>query len=203
MTPKSPSSESSEDRPFDELLTRHLPDLSAYVRLRVGRKLRSAESCSDIVQSVCREVLQDESSFEYRSDAAFRSWLFRAAESKIIDRHRYYSRAKRDIDRQVGSGNEQLVAAAYARILTPSKDADLQEQVLRLDAAFDELPEDYRDVILLFHVVGLSHREVAERLDRSPDAVRNLLFRAIARVGRLLEEAECKSRVAKGRGPPS
>ena len=80
---------------------------------------------------------------------------------------------------------EQL-ASAYGRMLTPVHDAELREQIGLLEGAFDELPEDYREVILLFHVVGLSHREVAERMDRTEAATRNLLSRALARLSRLL-----------------
>lgn len=173
----------------DSLLERHLPGLRAYLRLNAGGLIRGQESCSDLAQSVCREVLQDLDGFEWRGEAAFRHWLFKTAERKVIDRHRFYTRAKRDVQRNVTEealhAPEQL-AATYARMLSPGEQAELREQIGQLEGCFDELPDDYREVILLFHVVGLSHREVAERMERSEAATRNLLSRALARLARLL-----------------
>lgn len=39
------------------LLTRMLPDLRAFVRLRAGRLVRKHDEHSDIVQFICREIL--------------------------------------------------------------------------------------------------------------------------------------------------
>lgn len=50
---------------LEEFVTRHLPHLHAYVRLRMGPQLRLREATADVVQSVCREVLAG-SSIEVR-----------------------------------------------------------------------------------------------------------------------------------------
>ena len=42
-----------------QLLEQHLPRLRAFVRLRMGAQLRARESASDIVQSTCREILEN------------------------------------------------------------------------------------------------------------------------------------------------
>ena len=42
------------------------------------------------------------------------------------------------------------------------------------------LPDDYREVIILRNLEGLSHAEIAQRLNRSPGAVRMLWVRALA-----------------------
>ena len=41
------------------------------------------------------------------------------------------------------------------------------------------LSADHREVLLLSRIEGLSIQEVAERMDRSPDAVKKLLSRAL------------------------
>ena len=81
---------------FDELLTRFLPELRAFVRLRAGIRIMRRESEEDLVQSVCREVLQDVGNFEYRGLPAFKSWLYTRALHKIYDRNKFYQRDKRD-----------------------------------------------------------------------------------------------------------
>lgn len=173
---------------IDGLLTQHLPELRAFVRLRSGPRIRQLESCSDLVQSVCREVLEGSEERAFPTDAAFRMWLMRVAEHKIIDRLRFHSRAKRDVERTVMDGAIEELAEPYARLHDPVDAADLRDQVARVEAAFDELPEDYREVISLAHILGLSHAQIAVEMGRSVDSVRNLLFRALARLGRILGE---------------
>jgi RNA polymerase sigma-70 factor (ECF subfamily) len=48
--------------------------------------------------------------------------------------------------------------------------------------ALDALPVDYREVIILHHVEGLSFAEVARRMDRSQDGVKKLWVRGLARL---------------------
>ena len=159
-----------DDEAQDRLLRRMLPVVRGFVRLHTGPELRQRESCSDITQSVCREVFSDLSGFEFRGEPAFRAWLCRAAERKIIDRLRYHGRLRRRPDRQQ-AGHEGLLQA-YSSLPTPSHDADLREQVRLMEAAFDRLPDTYREALVLSHVVGLTAREVAERMDLTLAAAR-------------------------------
>ena len=46
------------------------------------------------------------------------------------------------------------------------------------------LPDEYRQVILLARIVGLSHADLAREMGRSETAVRTLLHRALARLAR-------------------
>ena len=57
----------------DELLRRHLPGLRAFVRLRTDPGLRAQEPTADIVQSVCREVLEGKRNYEYQGEGSFRN----------------------------------------------------------------------------------------------------------------------------------
>ncbi len=69
----------------EELLARHLPALEGFVRKRGVGLPRDKESAVDLVQSVCREVLEDvrDKRFEYRGEAEFRAWMYEAALLKI------------------------------------------------------------------------------------------------------------------------
>jgi RNA polymerase sigma-70 factor (ECF subfamily) len=49
-----------------------------------------------------------------------------------------------------------------------------------LAAALSRLPEDYREVIVLRNLEGLSHEEVAARMGRAAGAVRMLWLRALS-----------------------
>lgn len=180
----------------DALLEHHLPGLRAFIRLRAGERFRARESCSDLVQTVCREVLQHLDRFQYDGETGFKQWLYTTALRKIMDRHRFWGRDKRDIGRDVDPGPGQTTGAdarlldAYATVHTPSQDAMLKEEMERLEQAFDQLPDDYREVITLHRLVGLTHKEIAAQLDRSEEAVRKTLSRGMARLSRLLRASE-------------
>ena len=67
--------EEREATDLEAALARLLPRLRAFVRLNVDAALRAKESCSDLVSSVCREVLENKDRVEYRGDEALRAWL--------------------------------------------------------------------------------------------------------------------------------
>lgn len=174
---------------LEALVVAHLPALRAFVRVQAGRELREHESCSDLVQSACREVLADLSGFEYRGEAAFRRWLYQAAERKVQDRARYLHRERRDVRREESApGGDAGVLACYASFCTPSQLAIAREEEARIERALDELPRSYREVLRLRHVVQLSNADIATELGRPPDYVRMLLARARHKLASALGE---------------
>lgn len=177
-----------EQPAIDDLIARYLPRMHAYVRLRMGPALRAQEGSLDVVQSVCRSALKDieKGGFEYRSENQFLGWLLQASLNKLRERHRYHAAAKRDVGREEG----ELLPdeSAYASLMTPSRVAAGRERVERLEQAFDQLPEEYREVIVLARSIGMPHAEIAEHMGRSVGAVRMLLGRALAQLGELMPD---------------
>lgn len=177
---------------IDALLERYLPGLRAYVRLRTGRAIAAKESSSDLVQSVCREVLEHIDRFQYRGEAQFKHWLYATALRKIGHRAEYYRAAKRDVGKEIhlgldASSGAGLPAGLWPTTPTPSQELMRREDVEKVERAFAELPDDSREVILLSRLVGLSHAEIAEQMGRSEVAVRTLLSRALTRLAALLD----------------
>ncbi|MCA8972048.1 MAG: sigma-70 family RNA polymerase sigma factor [Planctomycetes bacterium] len=177
---------SGDERACEALLVRYLPELHAFIRLRMGPRLLARETSEDLVQSVCREVLDDLGEFQYEHERGFKSWLFIQALRKVQDRAKYHSRQKRDVGREVAIDEAQLLSG-YASFLTPSRVVSQREDIERLERAFDKLPEDYRDVITWSKLLGLTHAEIGERMGRTETAVRALLYRALVRLGFLLD----------------
>ncbi|MGE0144780.1 MAG: RNA polymerase sigma factor [Planctomycetota bacterium] len=173
------------------LLVQYLPELRAFVRARIGRDLAAKETPEDIVQSACREVLANVSEFRGGGRTGFRAWLMLAASRKIVDRARFWSRSSRD----TGTRDATLDVAIHdemtslASLLTPSRVAMGREDVQRFEAAFERLTPESREVITASKLLGLSHADIALATGRSEGAVRVLLHRALARLGRLLEES--------------
>lgn len=177
MSDDPPTPESLADR-----LSRSLPEFTRFVRRRMGRELESKESASDIAQSTARE-LWNSADFEDRGEASLQRWLRVAAEHKIKNRARHW----RAFGRQSLQSLDALDGWAGAgRAETPSEDLMLREERERLDRALSALPAEYRTVIRRVQIDGADYAEVARELQRSPEAVRKLLARALARLATLL-----------------
>lgn len=180
-----------DGRAVSELVERYLPSLRAYVRLRHDPSLAARESSSDVVQSVCRELLVNLDAIEWRGESAFRAWLYTAVRRKLADRAAYLRAARRDIGREepaaADDADDSRLLACYAALGSPSGDAMGRELLARMEAAFARLPADYREVIVLSRIVGLDRAAVAEHMGRSAASVRNLLARGLARLAEELE----------------
>ncbi len=172
---------------IETLLGRFLPDLRRFLQRRAGPVILEHESGSDLVQSVCREVLERlaDERLEYQGEAQFKQWLYRAAELKLKNRHRFYHRDRRDPGREEGPVHDSLGEKLHQSLSSPSDRAARQEEIERLEHAFDALEPSARRIITLFHIDGLAHREIAERLGVTESHSRTLLARAMARLARL------------------
>ena len=175
---------------LERLLEHFLPDVRAFVRLRAGAALRAQESTSDLVQSACREVLQNASQFRFPGETAFRQWLFTTALRKIQHRGEYYRAAKRDAGREHDASDlsrtDVRLLDAYRQFSSPSGHMAMREQIERVDKAFEVLSDEQREVVTLAHLVGLSRAEIAKELNKTEGAVRVILHRALAKLSGLL-----------------
>lgn len=161
-------------------------ELHAFVRAIAGPRLRAAEETDDLVQSVCREVLDHEMRFRHGGEDEFRRWVFREARRKVLSRARSMTAGKRDAGRvELPDDPEEMamLVQGYSSFSSPSNVVARREEVERLERAIDDLDEDHRTVLLLAHIAQWSRREIAEEMQRSEGAVRMLLHRAVAELG--------------------
>lgn len=190
-----------DEAEFERLLGDSLPALRAYVRARLGPMLAAHESASDVVQSVCRELLVERHDLEYRGEAAFRGWLFSAALHKVWQRDRYWRAEKRaekgpqkghDGHGQTDATSEEQahdLLQGYAHLMTPSRETSAREQVSKLEQALAALSDGDRELIALVKIAGLPHAEVAARTGKSEEACRQGLRRALVRLAAVLDAA--------------
>jgi len=180
-------SQGGDPTALDELLRRHLPGVRAFVRVRMSALVRAQLSAEDLVQSACRALIANLHELEFRSEQAFRAWLYTAALRKLRHSERDLRAQKRDRRREVPWDSVELVEC-YRQVLTPSAVLVAEEQVRRLEEAFDTLPEDYREVIALSRIARLSRSKVAEAMGRTEAAVRSLLPRALVALAAALAQ---------------
>ena len=156
------------------------------VRLRMGAELRSRLDSMDVVQDTLIAAIRDLDAFTYHHEGDFLRWLAAVAENRIRDHVDHAHAAKRDVRREVRLPNwrgrdESRFDGAHTPVATttPSMVLVRREEFDRLERAMDRLKPEHRQVLMLAKVDGLSHRQIALRLDRSQAAVAKLLSRAI------------------------
>lgn len=186
-----------QEESLGKLLQLYCNYLKLIATAQLDRKLRGRMSPSDIVQETLFEAHRDFGQFRGTSELEFLAWLRKILVhnlARVVERHVLTD--KRDIRReismdQIGASLERSTARLVAVLadggLSPSSDAQRNEHAIVLADELAVLPEDYRDIIVLRHLEGLSFSEVAERMERSTGAVRMLWMRAIAQLRQQLE----------------
>jgi RNA polymerase sigma-70 factor, ECF subfamily len=171
------------------LLERYLDDLRAYISRHAGTALQGKETPADLVQSVCREVLEgvQRGAFEYRGEAQFRQWLYQAALHKIQAKARYHDAQKREQRREHRFDDhlDSKQEVPFGTSRTPSRSAMENEEQARFLAAMAQLPPEQRQIVEWAHLEGLPHKEIARRLCISEPNSRVLLSRALARLAKI------------------
>ena len=156
------------------------------IRLRMGRELRSRLESMDVVQDVLMSALKDLGNFTYKTEGDFLRWLSRIAENRLRNQLQRLHANKRDIRKEVQLNSyrptveDSFVAALDAvDTTTPSAIMSKREELDKLAKAIDVLKPEYRQVIVMTKIEGLSYKEIGERLGKSSEAVRKLVSRAL------------------------
>lgn len=190
--PRSPRPVPPSQTELEEFLRRQLPRLAGFVRRRAGALLNK-ESGSDLVQSVCREVLADfgAGKLELRGETPFQRWLYQAALLKLRDRRRYWAAEQRAADLRApaaASAADHAARAAWlSSVASPSGELLRQEELAVVEACFAQLEPRQREVLELSRLEGKSHAEIAAQLSISEANSRMLLSRALARLTTLAQ----------------
>ena len=175
--------QAGDRRAFNELFGRYLTRVEHLVRARLGPELRTRESISDIVQEVYLEAVRSFDRFSPQVPQGFYRWLRKIVEHKIIDAHRrHFGAARRDARREVALDQMGGPDGGIAQGESPSQILLRDEACTQLRQAVLRLPPDQRRVIELRQFEMLSSAEVGEQMNRSAEAVRALLVRALKRL---------------------
>ncbi len=154
---------------FDELSATYRPRLAGLVRDRLGELPRQRVEVDDVLQETFLRAFRSFDRFTSSGrDSLFR-WLSGIAVNIIREESKRAGRSP----------------AAQTSMESPNQDASglttlrREERFHRLEEALERLPVDYRRVIQLTRIEKLPPDEVARRMNRSRQAVRNLLLRAL------------------------
>ena len=156
--------------------------LQARVRARLPRHLRRKVSVSDVLQETMIVAYQRRGDFERRGDNGFRNWLLGIADLKAqAAAHRYRGVAKRAAGREVTRDQRPDTGQFVGANPSPSQVAIAAELKELARRAMAQLRDDYREVLRLAREEHLSRREVAQRMNRSREAIKKLYGRALLR----------------------
>ena len=144
---------------------------------RFARRLtRDGLRADDLVQETYARALKNREKFKPR-EFGIKPWLLRMMYNLHLNRSgREKHQPKAVDDLALESAPSSVVDS------TPIDPASFQAMDQELVQALDELPEDYRAVILLWAVEGLSYKEIGDTLDIPLGTVMSRLHRARRRL---------------------
>jgi len=175
----------------DELAYRRLVEQSANTVCSIALAIvRNVEASEDVAQEVFLAAWTGMR--KLRNPASFLPWLRQVTRNQS---HLWL----REHRREVFAGDELLAAAVDARP-SPADELLRYEERRVLAEVLDELPEDAREVVILYYREQSSVKHVAELLAISEDAVKQRLSRARAKIR---EEMLRRFGVAAARTAPS
>ena len=174
-----------------QLLEKYQSYLMLLARLQIGRRLQGKVDPADLVQETFLNAHRDFAKFRGDTEAEWISWLREILACNLAHLIRRYLgtqrrdvRLERELKQDLNHSSQVLGQSLMTPQSSPSQSASRREQAVLLADALEKLPEDYREVIILSHLESLSFSEVALRMGRSVDSVKNLWARALARLRR-------------------
>ena len=168
--------------------------LVVLARLQIGRRLQGKVDPSDVVQEAFLGAYRDFPQFRGTTEREFLGWLRQVLASVLANLVRHYQGAQcRDVrlERQLALELDQSAQALDRNLVaaqsSPSQQAIRREQSVLLAEALGRLPAEWRELLILRHLGGLTFPEVAQRMGRTIDTVKKQWPRALASLRRLLE----------------
>lgn len=181
------SKQHGDDQWLVDGLQRHDPDAvealvdryAGWVHRVAARVLRDQRDAEEVTQDTLMTVVEKIGGF--RRESAFSSWLYRIAANAAYERLRSRrSRIEMSLDPALPMFDEEgrhlhAVADWSSRLEDPAVSAEARSA---LERAIGDLPEEYRIVLVLRDVEGLTTEEVAETVGLTAAAVKSRLHRA-------------------------
>jgi len=174
------------------LLQQYRNYLTVLASMQIEKRLQPRVSPSDVVQETMLRAHKNFGQFRGTTEQEFLAWLRQILVNnlaKFVEQHMLA--ARRDVRREVsmqriGAAMEhstvQLAALVPASTKSPSMAVQQREEAVVLADRLAQLPDDYREVLVLRNLKGLAFDEVARRIDRSVGATRMLWLRAIEKL---------------------
>jgi RNA polymerase sigma-70 factor (ECF subfamily) len=164
-----------EAEAFDELVTQY----SANIYAVLMRLTEDEEEARDLTQETFLSALKAIKNF--RGEADLKTWLYRIAVNESRNRFRWWKRRHRSAIVSLDAENPQTQTAMHESISDPAENPEAEtlrrERERALRRALTELPTNFREVIVLRDLEGLSYEEVAATLETNVGTVKSRIAR--------------------------
>ena len=164
------------DAEFSELYRSHLRDVYSYAYYRVGNH-HDAEDLTE--QTFLQAYRHFERAQRESRGRPLRPWLIRIA-------HNLAANLYRDRSRRPSAPLEDT--ASLPAVHATEDLAEGREELGRVLAAVEQLPEDRREALIMRFALGMDNREIARALGRTDGATKVLLHRAIRQLEGMVSE---------------
>ena len=137
---------------FGDLVARYEPKL-----LRYGHKFLSGrEDIQDIVQDVFLKAYTNIRGFD--PTRSFSSWIYRIAHNAFVNQLRSQGKAPY----LLGDADALIAHPSYEEPAIAEHDVALIREAVQ--TGLDELPQTYREVLILYYLEELSYKDIADVL---------------------------------------
>jgi RNA polymerase sigma-70 factor (ECF subfamily) len=181
---------------LQSLLLIHYSEIEAAIRQKLGSSLAAKLEVQDLMQEVLTSIYQEIGRFSPTETGSFRAWLNRVATNRVVDAARTFRRAKRgghalhlDIQRFATESLDGLWDWVFSDSDPPDRPARRREEREAIQICLARLRNDQREAVIAFYFEQRDTQEIAEHMNRSPGAVRELLRRARANLAKDLGTA--------------
>ena len=149
--------------------------------------VRNQEDAREIAQEAFVKAFKKLDSF--RLESKFYTWICRITMNLCIDHHRRMKhRRHSEYDDQRSSTSSGGVIELASRRDDPSANVARKHLRARIMAAFDKLPDDQRQVMVLRELEDMAYKEISEVLDIPEGTVMSRLYYARRKLQQLLKD---------------
>jgi RNA polymerase sigma-70 factor (ECF subfamily) len=173
-----PADKARLDDDFAELYRRHLRDVYSYAYYRVGNH-HDAEDLT--TQTFLQAYRHFDRAQRESNGRPLRPWLIRIAHNLAANHYR--DRARRP---QTPIEDTAPLAAVH----TTEDLVQGRDELARILAGVQQLPDDRREALIMRFALGMDNREIARALGRTDGATKVLIHRAIRQLEQLVATPE-------------
>jgi len=164
-----------ETAAFETLVDLYSGDIYALLY----RLTENADDARDLTQDTFLRVIRSIKGF--RGQSELRTWLYRIAINESRNRFRWWKRRRRhltiSLDATIGESDTAIHETMSDGSESPEEAALAREREQGLQEALNEIPEIYREAVVLRDVEGMSYEETAAALNIGIGTVKSRISR--------------------------
>jgi RNA polymerase sigma-70 factor (ECF subfamily) len=158
------------DEAFKELVEKYTPAIFNFSVRFVG-----IDYANDITQDVFIKVWKNIKKFDY-TKASFKTWIFTITHNTITD----YLRKKKMINfSSLDKKEDNFADNIKDEVILPDEALIKLEDKELLNSLIDKLPNNYKEVLILYYQEDMTFKEIGELLGKPLNTVKSYHHRAL------------------------